>query len=184
MPDFVRFLPLSQHGPSNESAVSTDRREALAVVVEQAASLVRAARNDRSALAHAFVDLAGLRPAFAEIPAEDPAERLAEMAGAVRRGSRRNIRALASAARALLVLARDLRVEVTLDPLTAGSVALYASGSAPLERRAVIKGHTVQADDASWSFGHGPVLSGSATGIAAFLLGVSDEPPRAVSSRG
>jgi hypothetical protein len=183
MPDFVRFLPLSQRGPGKESAVSSDRREALAVVIEQAADLITVAGDGRAVFADAFADEAGLRPELDDVAVGDPAVRLRSVAAAVRRGGRRSIRLLASGARALLVLARDLHVDVALDPITAGSVALYASTSAPFERRAVVKGHTVRATDADWGFGHGPVLAGTATQIAAFLLGVSDDPPKPVSGR-
>jgi hypothetical protein len=183
MPDFARHLPLSQRTGHDESGVSSDRRDALAQVVEQAAALIVPTGPDRDGLADAFVDEAGLRSEFDRLAAEhaDPLARLTALALTVRAGRRRSIRALASAARALLVLARDLHVEVALDPLTAGSAALHASGTAPLERRAAVRGHTVRASDAGWAFGAGPVLTASATSIAAFLLGVSDDPPRPVS---
>ncbi len=41
-----------------------------------------------------------------------------------------------------------------------------------------MKGHTVRATDADWAFGTGPVLEGTGRAIAAFLLGVTDTPPR------
>lgn len=178
MPDFARHLPLSQRRTGDESAVDGDRRTALADIVAQAAALVGSLRSGRAARVDAFAATARLQRELARIGDADPLERLAALAREVRDGRRRSIRALARGARALLQLARELHHPVELDPLTAGAVALYAATTAPLERRAVVRGHTVAADDAEWSFGTGPVLTAPATAIAAFLLGVSDEPPR------
>ena len=177
MPDFARFLPLSQRRPGDEADVDSNRRRALADVIAQAGALVRSAASRRSETADDFVYHCGLRAEFATVDAGEPAERLLALSAAVRDGRRRGIRALADGTRALLLVARDHGVEVQLPALTAGAVALYASTTAPLERRAVVKGHTLRATDADWSFGRGPVLEAPATQFAAFLLGASDRPP-------
>lgn len=186
MSGFARFLPLSQRDSADEAAVSSDRRAAVADVVDRAADLVAAAPAARAdAVAQSFLEVAGLRGEPVLTAAPDAAALLRAVASGVRAGRRRSIRALAAAVRALLLLAQDLDVDAGLDPFLAGAAALYASGSAPAERRAVIRGFTVRATDADWAFGRGPVLEGTAAGIAAFLLGVSDDPPRpAVSGRG
>ncbi|MFG6504309.1 hypothetical protein [Microbacterium sp. P05] len=182
MADFGSFLPLSQRSSGSESDVSSDRRAAVADVVEQAAQRVTAAalsgeRRDTAALIEAFIDAAQLRAEAAAHPGGSPGA-LDAVAAAVRTGKRRSVRALASACRALLQLAEAVDAPVELPPDIAGAVALYLAGAGPFDRRAAVKGHTVRATDADWSFGRGPLLEAPATQIAAFLLGTSDEPPR------
>jgi hypothetical protein len=198
---FSRFLPLSQREPADEAGVSSDRRRGLADVLERAADLIATAGPSSAALTRSFLDVAGLQGDAAPLTAADAGPApitagapglgvqhpgaatqdvalLRAIAARVRDGRRRSIRSLSAAVRALLILARELRRDPRLDPLIAGAAALYAAGSAPADRRAVIRGHTVRATDAEWAFGQGPVLEGTATAIAAFLLGVSDDPPR------
>lgn len=175
---FARFLPLSQRETADEADVSSDRRAAVADVVDRAADLIGAAPATAAERMELFLTDAGLRGEAGSPLAEDPVAALRTVAVAVRSGRRRSIRTLAATVRALLVLARENGVDAGLDPFLAGAAALYASGSAPADRRAVVRGFTVRATDADWSFGHGPVLEGTASGIAAFLLGVSDDPPR------
>jgi hypothetical protein len=176
--DFARFLPLSMRGREDESDVASNRRRQLAEVVDLAAALVIGGGARADDLADAFAAQARLRDEFAGIPGDAAESRLTALAEQVRSGRRRSIRSLAEGARAVLILARDTGVPVQLPTLTAGAVALYAAGSAPLERRAVIKGRTVRAADGEWAFGTGAVLEAPGTAIAAFLLGVSDDPPR------
>lgn len=185
MSGFARFLPLSQRETADEAAVSSDRRAAVADVVDRAADLVAGAPAARAdALAESFL-AAALPGESAPSTAPDAAARLRAVATGIRSDGRRSIRTLAAAVRALLLLAKELGVDAGLDPFLAGAAALYASGAAPSDRRAVIRGFTVRATDADWSFGRGPTVEGTAAGIAAFLLGVSDDPPRpAVSGRG
>lgn len=185
MSDIGRFLPLSHRPSGPEPEVTSDRRVALAALVDRAAELVAKDERGQTVLARAFADDAALGKEYAAVALDDALDdrpegaspALTALAAAVRSGRRRNVRALAAGARGLLSLARDLDVEVALDPATAGAVALYLAGSGPFDRRAVVKGHTIRATDADWAFGNGPVLEATSTGIAAFLLGVSDEPP-------
>jgi hypothetical protein len=183
MSGFARFLPLSQRERSDESSVTTDRRAALAAVVESAADALTgtpdAAENAGRFVAGARLD----RDATAE-PGADPVAELRALAERVRTGGRRGDRALADAVRALLRVPATDAHPVALDPLTAGMVSLYAATSGPSDRRAVVRGRTVRATDAEWSFGAGPVLEATSREIAAFLLGVSDDPPHPVSARG
>ncbi|MFG6443842.1 hypothetical protein ACFXQA_01055 [Microbacterium sp. P07] len=188
MSDFARFLPLNGRPQGAETGVSSDRRTALAELVERAAELVAGVASERGVatdtLVEAFIDNAELRSDFDAV-GPGPAA-LGALAAAVRDGRRRRIRALSAGARALLLLQRELDAESHLDAGVAGTVALHLAASAPFARRAAVKGHTIRATDADWSFGSGPVLEGTATAIAAFLLGVSDDPPRppAVTGRG
>jgi hypothetical protein len=186
MADFARFLPLSQRPRDSEAGVSGDRRTALADLVDRASELVRDNGRRPAVLIEEFVSDAGLRWEYEALTADDPAAALAALATIVRTGRRRNTRALAAATRALLLLARALDAEVTLSPDTAGAVALYLAAAGPFDRRAVVKGHTIRATDADWAFGNGPVLDGTATGIAAFLAGATDVPPQppAITDRG
>ncbi|KAA9149026.1 hypothetical protein F6B41_19745 [Microbacterium lushaniae] len=177
MSDFARYLPLSQRGQGDGPSVTADRRGALADVVDRAADLLADAGDAPPGLAASFLDVAGLR-AEATGRAADGTMPLREVAQRVRAGRRRSIRALAAGVKALLLLARDLSADAGVDPFIAGAAALYASAAAPADRRAAVRGHTVRATDAPWSFGSGPPLEATSAQIAAFLLGVSDEPPR------
>jgi hypothetical protein len=173
---FARFLPLSQRESSDDGAVSSNRRGLVADVIDRAAALLPAVGGAERA--RSFLDEAGLDDVA--LVGDSPTAALRAASDAVRSGPRRRNRTLARSVRALLVLAAETDADPGLDPLTAGAAAFYAAGTAPADRRAVIAGRTVQAADAAWSFGHGPVLTADATAIAAFLLGVSDDPPRPV----
>lgn len=168
MPDFARYLPLSNRSRVDESDVTSDRRAQLADTVAEAARLL----GTDAAAQERFAADAGLARELAD------AGDLAALAAALRAGRPRRIRALADAVRALLAASAARQEPVALAPAIAGSVALWAAGATTWDRRAVVKGHTIRATDADWAFGTGPVLEGTAQGIAAFLLGVSDTPPR------
>ncbi len=172
MSGFARHLPLSSRGDVDESAITSDRRVPLAAVLERAAAL----SDEVPAEASAFAAAAGIDPVA-------DAAGLRAAAAAIRTGPRRRTRALVAAVRALLQLAARRGADPGLDPAIAGMVAFAAAGTAPADRRAVLRGHTVRAADAGWSFGAGPVLEGTATGIVAFLLGESDVPPQPLSPR-
>jgi hypothetical protein len=178
MADFAKHLPLSQRTAGDESGVSADRRAAIADLIDEAASLLaRADASDPDAVGsdvRAGVTRGFLADAALRLDADD----LTGAAAAVRAGKRRSVRELSRTLRALLRLADTLGERATLSPLSAGSVALYAATSAPFDRRAVVRGHTLRATDQDWSFGRGPVLEASAEGILRFLLALSDEPPR------
>jgi hypothetical protein len=174
--DFARFLPLSNRPHDDESGVTSDRRAAIAAVVEDAARLAAAAAPDRAdSLAAEFARSARLADAGA---AEFGAIDLPRLASAVRGGKRRRTGALVHAVRALLELADELGRQPRLDDITLGTVALYMATSAPLERRAVVAGHAIRATDADWGFGRGPMLEGSQLEIVRFLLGLSDVAPQ------
>jgi hypothetical protein len=174
--DFARFLPLSQRSGADESGLTSDRRAAVADCVERAIALLPA--QGGATRARSFLDDAGLDDV--PLTGDDAASALATAAATVRGGGRRRTRALARTVRALLTLARERDADPELDPAVAGVVAFWASAHAPADRRAAIAGHTVRASDALWSFGSGPAIVAPAADIAAFLLGVSDEPPRPV----
>ncbi|HEX5857025.1 MAG TPA: hypothetical protein VFY91_02850 [Microbacterium sp.] len=167
MSDLGRYFPLSQRPDVDESAVTSDRRNALADVILATEAMLLGDRD----LGRDFAERAGLG-------AEAGTGDLRLLAEQVRAGKKRPIRALSRAVTAQLELARDLGVVAQVDPKTIGAVVLYRTGAAPLEIRAVLTGHTLQATDAEWSFGHGPVLQDTALRILAFICGVSDEAPR------
>ncbi|QIG39527.1 hypothetical protein G5T42_08535 [Microbacterium sp. 4R-513] len=175
--DFSKYLPLSQRRTGEEAAATSDRRQDVALVVERALQLALAAPVERGdELARGFAEASALlsEKDAAAFAVDD----LGGLASDVRTGRKRSIAALSRAVRALLVLADELGVAAGVEPLTLGSVALYAATSGPFDRRAAIKGHTVRATDAVWRFGHGPELSATAEQIARFLLALSDTPPR------
>jgi hypothetical protein len=167
MSDLGRFFPLSQRPVGDESGVTSDRRAALADVIEATEAMLLGDRD----LGREFAERAGLA---GEISTGD----LRLLAERVRAGKRRPVRALSRAVTAQLEVARDVGVVPRIDPRTIGAVVLYRTGAAPLEIRAVLAGHTLRASDADWSFGHGPVLQDTSLRILAFICGVSDQAPR------
>jgi hypothetical protein len=182
MADFAQHLPLSQRAGVDESNVSSDRRAAIADVVEEAARIIALAADDGAAYqarARRFLEEAGLGTGASGGSADD----LAHIADALRAGQRRRIGMLVHAVRALLVLGDVVGIEPRLEPAVSGSVALAAEGSAAFARRAVLRGHTVRAVDEGWGFGNGPVLQGPGRGILRFILALDDVPPQPVSSR-
>ena len=173
-------LPLSNRPREDESAVTSNRRVAMAGVIEEAARLLAAAPIDdvaRAALVEAFLSDARVAADAARSPGLGSVSGLTELAAAIRSGRRRNVRALAHSVRALLKLADAVALEPRLPASTSGAVALFAATATPLERRAVVAGHTIRATDADWAFGWGPVLEGTALQILGFLLGTSEVPP-------
>lgn len=170
MADLWRFLPLSQRAADNESGVSSDHRQAVAAVIDELAR-ISASRPEGAVSLASFGKDSGLDREWRESDGDLTQLRVRALA------RRRSIRALARCVAATMRVAADAGAQLQLDPMTAGAVALYASGAGPFERRAVVSGHTVRATDADWSFGSGPVLEGQALQIAGFLLGVTDEPP-------
>lgn len=192
MSDLSRHLPLSNRPSQDETSVSTDRRGALAAVVRQADALTSGALDadalTSSALDPSALDSSALNPdAAAQFLAEARLDRefagrpLPEVADAIAAGGGRSIRALTDAVRAALSLAGDRPVD--LDPVTTGSVALYAIGRAPFDRRAVVGGCTLRATDDGWEFGRGPERAAPARQILEFLLALGDEPPPLTTRR-
>lgn len=176
MADFARFLPLSNRPKGNEDAVTSDRRMAIADVIDEASLMISGAEEaEAERLSVQFVRETRITDVGEAVHGADD---LAGLAAAIRRGRRRPVKVLARAVRAQIVLAAELRVPPRVDSTTLGVVALYAATSAPLERRAVIKGHTLRATDAGWEFGRGPILEATALEIVRFLLGLSDTAPR------
>lgn len=174
MSDLSRHLPLSNRPPQDETSVTGDRRGALADVVRQADALLSDGQSSVGQAAARFLANARLDREFADRP-------LPDVAAAIATGGTRSIRALTDAVRALLILAGDRPVD--LDPVTTGSVALYAVGRAPFDRRAVVGGCTLRATDAGWEFGRGPERAAPARQILAFLLALDDVPPPLTTRR-
>ncbi len=182
MAEFAKYLPLSNRASADESGVTSDRRSAIAGTVEEAARLLAGASEDDTVhlvRARRFLEEAGLGTGASGGTAGD----LIRLADTLRSGRRRSTRLLVRTTRALLVLGDSLGVSPSLDPMVSGSVALMAAGTAPFDRRAVLRGHTVRASDEGWVFGHGPVLEGPGRGILRFVLALDDVPPQPVSSR-
>lgn len=181
MADFAQHLPLSNRAGVDESNVSSDRRAAIADAVHEAARIIALATEDDAAhraRARRFLDEAGLGTGASGGSAEE----MAQLAEALRAGRRRRVGMLVNTVRALLVLGDGLGVEPRLDPAVSGAVALAAEGTAPFDRRAVLRGHTVRATDEGWGFGNGPVLQGTGRSILRFILAIDDVPPQPVSS--
>lgn len=180
MADLSRYLPLSNRPRGDESGVTSDRRDAIGDLIDEAARLLEGVAPARAAtVVDAFFTGARLRSTPPDTG--DLSGRLTAAAAGVRAGQACSIRHLGDALRALLLLAREVGRTPDVDPITSGAVALYGATSGPFERRVVLRGHTLRASGGEWEFGHGPVLEGDAIEIAAFVLGVSDVPPQPAS---
>lgn len=166
------MLPLSNRPREDESDVTSNERAALGDVVDDAARLV-SGRSDTDELADGFLSACALPPQSGPGGAA-----LRSAADAVRRGGPRSTRELIAAVRALLLLADRTGQRAIISPEVLGRVAFHASIRLPFDRRAVLKGHTIRATDAEWSFGKGPVLEASAEDIVRFVVAVSDVAPR------
>ncbi|GAA1767199.1 hypothetical protein [Agromyces humatus] len=208
MADFMHELPLSWRPRRDESDVTGDWRDAVAEVIDVAATqldaaevgdttrdwlatdFLRAASSRRltfaesepqaepDADAHADVASAADADAHPGSSAHTPADRLRVAAIFARNAHAVPVRVLARTVAAYLSLAHEIGAAPTIAPRTSGAVALYLAAKAPTPIRAVIKGHTLRARDADWDFGRGPVLETDAVPMLEFLLGRSDSAPR------
>jgi uncharacterized protein (TIGR03083 family) len=88
------------------------------------------------------------------------------------------IGALAEAVVGAIDVAASLGLPLTVPTRASGAVALRRALEAPTEIKAVIRGHSLAATDAGWSFGNGPVLQATAAELLLFLYGRSDTAPR------
>ena len=150
-------LPLSWRERHDESAVSSDWRAQLTVVLGTAAELTKG-----------HVLEAGTEP-----------EGLRTGRQALESGRRVSIKQLDRAVYAYLDLCEAAGAAPVLDPMTSGAVALARATSAPTPIRAVIRGHSLHASDAGWTFGRGDELQATAVELLNFLGGRSLQAPRA-----
>ncbi len=171
--DITRFLPLSNAPRPADSGVSTDERARIARVLDEAVRLIG---DDREA-AHAL-----MARWEREAPGSDANHTLQTLPERVRAGRKRNAAELIRAVRDTLLLGDRRGIPTRIEPETLGRVAFHGSLTASFARRAVLRGHTVRATDAEWSFGRGPVLEAPAEQIVRFIVGISEEAPRAVSA--
>ncbi|GAA1806767.1 hypothetical protein [Agromyces neolithicus] len=200
MADFMHELPLSWRPRRDESDVTGDWRDAVAEVIDVAATqldaaevgaatrewlatdFLRAASSRRLMFAKADAEpVADTEPeagAAADAPPASPADRLRAAAVTAHTARTVPVRVLSRAVAAYLTLAREIGATPTLAPRTSGAVALYLAAKAPTPIRAVISGHTLRAPDADWDFGRGPVLEADAVPMLEFLLGRSVTAPR------
>jgi len=195
MADFSRYLPLSQRPPVDESGVSNDWR---ALTAERLEGLVARATSPSSSDAELLGRLAdrlsatrlerlARRVGLSEAPSADPGAeagaggsplpRLAALAAARRRGEGPN---------GVAELVEVVRTEAhchslgpvpALDPMVAGSIALYALTRAPLSVRAAVAGRALAPVDAPWRLGHGTELRTDTAAILDFLLDGGPVPP-------
>lgn len=134
---FLRILPLSGRSRQDEGLVSSDRRPELDALPSSLETL-----TDVPATWAAFATEAGLAGPWRASDGTVAGFRTAVLA------QRRGIRVLSRALAAALRITADLGLDLVVDPMTAGAVALHAQGAGPFERRAVVAGHTIRATDA------------------------------------
>ncbi|WP_348789270.1 hypothetical protein [Leifsonia sp. NPDC080035] len=192
MADFARYLPLSQRPDVDESGVSNDWR---ALTAERIEGLVARAASpspaDRALLAQLATRLSGTRfgrfartvgiSDYPEAEREEDAEAalatLREVAAARRRGA--GPHGIAELVDVVRTEARchSLGPVPALEPMVAGSVALFALTRAPLSVRAAVADRTLVPVDAPWRLGHGPELRTRTADILDFLLDAGPVPP-------
>lgn len=108
-------------------------------------------------------------------------ERVRDLAAESELGRGRvGIRELSTVVIGGLDIAGQLGFTLDLPARASGAVALRRALEAPVEITAVIRGYSLAATDAEWSFGQGPELRGTAVSILLFLYGRSDVAPRRV----
>ena len=174
--DFARYLPLSAAPARDETDIGAEAHAAVALA--EAARLATGLPQERE-LVRAFARDARITPDV------DSAAALAAHAAAGTPGSRPpRIRELCSIVRALLVLEEASGGQADLPDEMWGRVALYAATRTDFARRAALRGHTIAASDASWSFGRGSVLRAPQRDIVRFVLALSEIPPRAAVHEG
>jgi hypothetical protein len=190
MADFSRYLPLSQRPPVDESGVSNDWR---ALTAERLEGLVARATGPSPLSPLSPADAGTLRSLADRLEAtrmqrlarrvglsEGTAEAGTDLASTLHRLS-----ALAAARRAgsgpngiaelVEVVRAEARIHVlgpvpALDPMVAGSIALYALTRAPVNMRAAVAGRTLAPVDAPWRLGHGAELRTDTAAVLDFLL--------------
>ncbi|MDN4614940.1 hypothetical protein P5G50_10805 [Leifsonia sp. F6_8S_P_1B] len=189
MADFSRYLPLSQRPPVDESGVSNDwraltagRLEGLvaratgpstgtlttsdAALLAVLADRLEATRMQRLARRVGVAD--GVAGASPDVDAT--LVRLSAVAAARRAGGGPN--GIAELVEVVRTEARchSLGPVPALDPMVAGSIALYALTRAPVSVRAAVAGRTLAPIDAPWRLGHGAELRTDTAAVLDFLL--------------
>lgn len=164
MSDLARFLPLSNRPRRDETGTT---RDWAARVAEVAASVERAAE----AVGPAAANNDGIRDGIEAVRAHarDAAARHAA-------GKRVRIRALRATLRDAWRAADALGVDLEVDPVVTGAVALDLAAGARLPIRAVIRDRTLVASDHGWRLGTGPELVGTARRLIEFLAGDGPVP--------
>ncbi|NQX28189.1 hypothetical protein HQQ81_12650 [Microbacteriaceae bacterium VKM Ac-2854] len=191
MPDFSRYLPLSQRAQVDETGVSNDWRPFVAQRLTRLAGVDAAwdapARGGGTtgSVLNALVDRLG------SSRRQRLASRLGVGADAVALGAEQVRIALASfaarraagfgphgVAELVAVVAAELAIGSDLDlpARVSGAVALHLSLAAPLPIRAAIRDRALVATDAGWRFGSGAPLEAPAEAHLAFLCGLAPFP--------
>jgi hypothetical protein len=204
MADWNRYLPLSNRGGDDESAVgqawapaTSDLLLAIAAALDADPALIAAPTLRASVTVDAATRelLTGLHRSFwqrmaarlgtvatpsAEVAALAPGRRAAALRdeAARRRASTRRTRVRDLGA--VLVLALDLRAStgaaIEVDPFLCGAVALDLALRSRTPQRSVVTARTMVATDSDWRVGRGPELSATAASIVLFLAGRAGFP--------
>ncbi|MEJ3405600.1 hypothetical protein WDJ51_12730 [Rathayibacter sp. YIM 133350] len=118
------------------------------------------------------------RRAGAALSRTDLLEQLRSLATAAGAGTgHAGIRELETVVVGTLDVSIPLGLDVPIPPAASGAVALRRALTAPTEIKAVVRGRSLAATDAGWSFGHGPELVDTAAGLLLFLYGRSNTAP-------
>ncbi|MEP6479726.1 MAG: hypothetical protein ABJB03_10065 [Rhodoglobus sp.] len=203
MSDLGKYLPLSQHAATDESAVTGNWAELTGQTLVRLADLLDAlgttaldrpamragstigdvarelfapSRRDRLRRA-ATLGIAQRRSVAAPVDDSCVAARVRELAVAASGpGAKRSVHDLSIAVVTAYDIATASQSPMALNATASGAVALARSLSAPLEIRAVLRDRTLAPTDADWRLGRGPEISGTAAAIVLFLFGRAGFP--------
>lgn len=208
MSDIPKYLPLSQRPRRDESGVTGNWAAAAGAVLNRFAGIVESLTDEQWMSPSARPDstvsdatneaiwlvtstrLQRLQPgrgAKKLVPltrARAAIELRAAAAAALDPAAKRNLGTLSAAVLGTVDVARSAGLDITIDPLSTGAVALARSLSAPLPIRAIVRETSLAATDADWRIGIGPVRYGTAAAIILFLYGrgpLPDDPAPATS---
>jgi hypothetical protein len=173
MDDFSRYLPLSQRKHRDESDVTGDRTALISSTLQTLAAVVQ--RLDSEAWERVASDVADLSGRPSTSPADAAAALLERADSPVRRRSNRELESIVVAA---YDVARSADIDLALDPLASGAVAVAAAARSGGAIRSILRTSTFVATDADWRVGSGPVVDAPASAIVLFLYGRGDVPGR------
>jgi hypothetical protein len=191
VPDFSRYLPLSQRAQVDETGVSNDWRPFVAQRLDRLAALTldgdAPARGGGTAgsVLNALVARLGasrgrrwaarLGAGSDPVALDDAAVRAELRRFAALRSSGTGPRGVAEL---VAVVAAELAIggDLALPARISGAVALHLTLAAPLPIRAAIRDRALVASDAGWRFGSGAALEAPAEEILAFLCGIGELP--------
>ncbi|MBB5842735.1 hypothetical protein HD599_001058 [Conyzicola lurida] len=203
MSDVSKYLPLSQRRGGDESGVDGNWAPRLSAVVARLvdtldhadpvlwdAPTLQTGVDVRSCTVDLVTRLRSTRVQRlrSRLGMPRPTQPVADPIGALREVSaeprKRAIGDLDAAVVATLDIATSAGVDVDLDPITLGAVAVHRALTAPLAIRSVLAGRELRATDGEWTVGRGIPLDAPGPEIVLFLAGRTGLPSHRPADNG